>query len=267
VRGVRQRIGLREGTSSSARSFRARSSMKIPPIRQSGALAFALTAATFLVPATTYSQQHIALAIDSLGRRVYVNAPESAVERGSAVGLLAPSGYSPVLSNLKRLAGQTARALQVDAGLVDAVIQVESGYNVRARSPKGASGLMQLIPTTASRFGVSNPFDPADNIQGGVKYLGYLLKQFHGDVPLSLAAYNAGENAVLRSGGIPPFAETREYVRKIAAVYPPALSTTDPRKGDAMKFAASTLPISDNSVRGVPIYRFVDEHGVTHFVQ
>jgi len=86
---------------------------------------------------------------------------------------------------------------------------VESNYNPYAVSPKGALGIMQLIPATARRFGVLDVFDPVDNIEGGARYLKYLLELFNGDYPLALAAYNAGENAVTRYGAVPPYPETR----------------------------------------------------------
>ena len=96
----------------------------------------------------------------------------------------------------------------VPAELLHSVIQVESNYNPAAVSPKGALGLMQLMPETARRFGVPDSFDPVENIQGGAKYLKYLLTLYAGDYPRALAAYNAGEKAVAKYGGIPPYAET-----------------------------------------------------------
>ena len=104
----------------------------------------------------------------------------------------------------------------VDARIVKAVIQAESSFQPRARSPKGAMGLMQLMPGTARQYQSPNPFDPASNIEAGTKYLSRLLREF--DLPLALAAYNAGENAVRRFGGIPPYAETQAYVARILSM-------------------------------------------------
>ena len=110
---------------------------------------------------------------------------------------------------------EAARQHFVSADLIRAVIQVESEFDVLAVSSKGAQGLMQLMPFTARRFGVADPFDPRQNIFGGAQYLRILLDLFGGDVSLALAGYNAGENAVQRYRGIPPYRETRSYVQKI----------------------------------------------------
>lgn len=103
----------------------------------------------------------------------------------------------------------------VSQSLIKAVIHAESGYNPNAVSPKGASGLMQLMPGTARSLKVSNSFDPKDNVEGGVKYLRFLLDTFRGDISLAVAAYNAGLNKVAKFGGIPPYAETRTYVNRV----------------------------------------------------
>lgn len=116
-----------------------------------------------------------------------------------------------------KVAAETNR---LDGALLHAVITAESNYNPRAVSPKGAVGLMQLMPNTARRYGVTNSYDPAQNIQGGARYLSYLLNLFDNDFRLAVAAYNAGENSVLRHGrNIPPFRETSDYVRKVMGLY------------------------------------------------
>jgi soluble lytic murein transglycosylase-like protein len=113
-----------------------------------------------------------------------------------------------------------ARRNGLDPALLHAVIQIESGYDARAVSPKGAAGLMQLMPETARRFGAADRFAPEENLEAGARYLGHLLALFEGDLELALAAYNAGEEAVLRHGrAIPPYAETRRYVPAVLARY------------------------------------------------
>ena len=116
-------------------------------------------------------------------------------------------------ADVEVLIAQAAEAHDVDPNLVRAVIKVESAYRTRATSHKGAMGLMQLMPATAREYGVRNAYDPAENINAGVKHLKSLLDRF--DVRVAVAAYNAGEGAVRRYGGIPPYRETREYVRKV----------------------------------------------------
>jgi soluble lytic murein transglycosylase-like protein len=115
---------------------------------------------------------------------------------------------------------QSAARNGVDPNLIISVMRQESGFNLRARSYKGASGLMQLMPGTAARFGVTNIYDPQQNIEGGTRYLRFLLDQFNGDISLVLAGYNAGENAVVNSGyRVPRYRETQAYVKSISARY------------------------------------------------
>jgi soluble lytic murein transglycosylase-like protein len=115
---------------------------------------------------------------------------------------------------------KAALSASVEPNLLRAVIVVESGFNSRAVSKRGAVGLMQLMPATATRFGVSNPYDPRQNVHGGARYLKFLIDRFGQDIRLALAAYNAGEEAVDRNGGrIPPFTETMAYVPRVLKIY------------------------------------------------
>ncbi len=129
------------------------------------------------------------------------------------------SGHKITQSEVDDIIAAAAQRHNVDVNLVRSLIKVESNFNPRAVSHKGAMGLMQLMPSTARDLGVSNPFDPAQNVEGGVRHFKGLLQNFNGDVSLSLAAYNAGAGAVARSGGVPPYAETRSYVKRITQLY------------------------------------------------
>jgi len=121
---------------------------------------------------------------------------------------VSPAEYEPLIKTCSEKYG-------VSSSLIKAVIHAESGYNPNAVSNKGASGLMQLMPGTAKSLKVTNSLDPKDNVEGGVKYLRFLLDTFHGDVSLALAAYNAGLSKVAKYGGIPPYTETRTYVNRV----------------------------------------------------
>ncbi|HEY9686469.1 MAG TPA: lytic transglycosylase domain-containing protein [Coleofasciculaceae cyanobacterium] len=130
-----------------------------------------------------------------------------------------PNATLPVPEALEGLIQDKASQHGLDPDLLKALIRNESGFNPKARSPVGAEGLMQLMPGTAKGLGVTNSLDPAQNIDGGARYLKGLLKKYDQSVPLALAAYNAGPGAVDRHGGIPPYAETTQYVKKVMQSY------------------------------------------------
>ncbi len=143
---------------------------------------------------------------------------------GPSNGNVAPAQvFMPSQADIERYSNiikTASKAYGVEASLVHAVISAESAYNQNAVSRTGAMGLMQLMPDTARRYGVQNMMDPTENIHGGVRYLRDLLAMFKGRVDLAIAAYNAGENAVIRAGHkIPPYAETRHYVPKVLGFY------------------------------------------------
>ena len=142
--------------------------------------------------------------------------PARAALRAPRGVLALPFGQRPFHDSVMRASNATG----IDAALLHAVITVESGYNHAAVSPKGATGLMQLLPTTARRYGTVNLLDPAENIGAGARYVRYLLGLFDNNLELALAAYNAGEGAVIRHGRrLPPYAETRRYVPLVVAHY------------------------------------------------
>ena len=120
--------------------------------------------------------------------------------------------YDPIIN-------RASEKYKIDPALVKAVIKTESNFNHRALSPKGARGLMQLMPSTAYALQVPDSFHPESNVEGGVKYLSYLMELFRNDLSLALAAYNAGENAVIKHRGIPPYRETQDYVQRVLSQY------------------------------------------------
>lgn len=202
-----------------------------------------------LVAQPARADQIVAM-FDDHGHKVYINTGDAA-PRNHTFGPRSFSSSTLPPAEINRLVEQTASRFDVDPDLVHAIIQVESDYDPGAVSHKGAMGLMQLVPATAQRFGVENPFDPKQNIEGGVTYLRHLLDIFQGDLELSLAAYNAGENSVLRRGGIPAFTETHNYIRKVTGIYSTGSNGQDEKAGGQPAKA--------------PIYRFVDAQGVVHF--
>ncbi len=153
------------------------------------------------------------------GGQLYMRTPD---KKKSRAGLtpFAPSDVSPErFSRYDEAIRQAATLYQLPEALVRAVIMVESNFDPRAVSHAGAQGLMQLMPETAARMEIRDSFDPRENIFGGVRYLRVLANLFNGDLELTIAGYNAGEGAVMRHGGIPPYEETQDYVVKVVAYY------------------------------------------------
>ena len=171
-----------------------------------------------------HQAQEIVKFASSEGKRVYSNTEEIyrlvKTDRVPEKPKLTPlEDKSVVPAQIEKWIQEISDQQGVDPELVKAVAKVESNYNPYAVSNKGALGLMQLIPETAKRFGVTNVFDAKQNIEGGVKFLRFLMGMFPNNLPFILAAYNAGENAVLKYKGIPPYQETQAYVRKISQAY------------------------------------------------
>ncbi|HEX4998928.1 MAG TPA: lytic transglycosylase domain-containing protein [Terriglobia bacterium] len=215
-----------------------------------------------------------------------VRALSSSARSETVVGAIVYSG-----ADIEALVKAISLRHGVDPDLVSAVIRVESNYNPMAVSNKGARGLMQLVPATGSRFGVENFFDARENIDGGVRYLKFLLEKFEGNIDLSLAAYNAGEGIVERLGRVPPYDETRNYVRRIRSVYTkksalllpleiplaPALPTgqsvtalnvsvTDkPAPQSAAPAVAVAQPVAVVEPEAPRIYQKIDQRGVPLF--
>lgn len=193
-------------------------------------------------PGTTYLYTYY----DRQGRLVINNLPPSYM-KGQGLVLkhvgvgkvrlaVTPTEMAKALRSpeLIALVDEIAQAEGVDTHLARAIIQAESAFNYKARSKAGALGLMQLMPSTAERFGVLDPFDPRQNISGGVKYLRWLHGYYGGDLTKVVAAYNAGEGAVNRYKGIPPFRETRAYVPKVLDLYHRKAVQPDPKLAGSM---------------------------------
>jgi soluble lytic murein transglycosylase-like protein len=188
----------------------------------------AFLTATLLVASAAAANPKIYTYVDADGQRHYTDVPDNnryrllilsprdrtaSGDRYDAMLLAKAGQYDSIIE-------KAALSAAVEPNLLRAVIVVESGFNLHAVSKRGAVGLMQLMPATATRFGVSNPYDPRQNVQAGARYLKFLIDRFGQDVRLALAAYNAGEEAVDRNGGqIPPFSETMAYVPRVLKIY------------------------------------------------
>jgi soluble lytic murein transglycosylase-like protein len=187
-----------------------------------------LLIATVLSASTAAAHSKIYTYVDADGLRHYTDVPDNnryrllvlspqerteSGDRYDSMLLARATQYDSIIET-------AAVSASVEANLLRAVIVVESGFNSRAVSKRGAVGLMQLMPATATRFGVSNPYDPRENVHAGAHYLKFLMDRFGQNVRLALAAYNAGEDAVERNGGqIPPFTETMAYVPRVLKIY------------------------------------------------
>lgn len=238
--------------------------MKIP-------LQFSYILLIWLVLCAVPARAQLASYVDDKGHLVFINAdpppvrspikrvtkaaratPQQPSAVGTQPGPLATSASLPMPKatpiELNQLVQQSAERNHVDPALVRAVISTESNWNSSAVSPKGALGLMQLIPGTAERLGVGNAFDPAQNVDAGTRYLSMLLQRYHGDLNNALAAYNAGPAAVDRFGGVPNFPETRHYVQKVTSTYFQPGSARQPRAFDIPHPVYRTLDASGRVV-------------------
>jgi hypothetical protein len=191
--------------------------------------------------------------VDENGVRHFTNIPPVTHVRDLKItGSVPPASPSPDDAKLKSggydsIIEKYASDYQLDASLIRSIIATESGFNARAVSPKGARGLMQLMPATAERLGVKNSFDPEENIRGGVRHFRSLMDNFGNNLTLSLAAYNAGENLVQRLGRVPEIRETRDYVESVTRRYG--------RKETGTETQDRNYPST---------FRFVDKDGVLH---
>ena len=211
--------------------------------------------------ASTSVQAQIMSVTDVSGRRMFVNAdPHPVAKLAPSTSAKPPTIYMsreltfmgkdrPAVSldrdGVEKLVREASERYRIDPALVRAVIQTESNWNTSAYSRKGAMGLMQLIPTTAQRFGANDAFNPKQNVDAGVRYLSALLERYNGNLDLALAAYNAGEGAVDRAHGIPAFRETRNYVQRVQEAY----------------FSPGSGRLDNAYARSNPIRRVVDSSG------
>ena len=189
--------------------------------------------------------------VDKNGKKVFYNIPPKVIKSNFQFkpGNTTALKYSKRAGEYTPLIEKACTKYNVDPDLVKAVIQVESAYNSEARSHAGAMGLMQLMPGTAERFGVKQIYDPNENVHGGVQYLKFLLTLFNNDLPLAVAAYNAGEGAVQRFKGIPRYTETQNYVRKVLTLY-----------GKEGYASSGPLPVAPKT-----IYKYMDSKGILNF--
>jgi soluble lytic murein transglycosylase-like protein len=207
---------------------------------------------TSFLCANVYGQRAYYSYVDDTGTQIYTNIPPvGRVPDLKVSGEDPPADPPPTIDKKQTynaIIEKYATDYGLDPSLIQSIIATESGFNAKAVSPKGARGLMQLMPATAQRLGVSNSFDPEQNIHGGVKHFRSLMDNFNNDLELSLAAYNAGENLVQRLGRVPEIRETKDYVQSVTAKYGKKTVLTQEQEGE----------------KHPPAFRFVDESGILH---
>jgi len=203
------------------------------------------------------AQDKIQSFVNSNGKVVFTNLVDNTPTTPSASTSNNDVAAQEMPTSLSRLVDTISSNHGVDPALVRAVIKTESNFNRFAVSDKGALGLMQLIPSTGRRYGVRDFFDPQQNIDGGVRHLKFLLQKFNGNLDLSLAAYNAGENLVERLGRIPSIPETANYVRKIRSIYKTKSAPLGASQVQGATAASTPEPPK--------IFRMVDARGIVHF--
>ncbi|HET7059641.1 MAG TPA: transglycosylase SLT domain-containing protein [Nitrospiraceae bacterium] len=212
-----------------------------PSIRRAGMAALVALSGSFLLTVPSDSQAEIYQYIDAKGTISLTNVPSDTRYRRID---LHPNRLHPVLSEeeLEPVIRRFSRQHQLHPALIRAIIKAESDFDPRAVSRAGAVGLMQLMPQTAMKLDVRDLYDPEDNIGGGTKYLRQLLDRFRGNLPLALAAYNAGERVVDRYRTLPPIDETRQYVRKVLRYYRLFLARDLAVTGHVIPSSESAMP-------------------------
>ena len=225
--------------------------------KQNARICFIMTAIAGILPA---AKGNGAPEVDAPRIRSIVKVDARTHTLVRAVEVARPQTPAPPAPAIDNLVDQAAKTWDVNPLLVHSVIAVESNFDPYAVSPKGAQGIMQLMPDTARRFGVSDTFDPRQNIEGGVRYLKFLENLFGSD-DLAVAAYNAGEHAVVKYNGIPPYRETVDYVKKVGARYGRA-------RKQAVAKTAPPAPAETQSTeeKHPPLDMFYDDQGRVHIV-
>ena len=225
-----------------------RHSQRAPGRTASLGLALALASFQFLCPVQPVDAGDVFYYVDREGTMHFTNTPTDSRYRKfrGPVSTIRPAAPAVQSAALNDTILRHARQHRVDPALVRAVIKAESDFDPTAVSRAGAMGLMQLMPHTALRLNVRDPYNPEENVRGGAQYLRYLLDRFHGNVPLALAAYNAGETRVERYRNLPPIEETRHYVSKVLRFYHAFLSS----ESDALLRSAGTAA---SAVRPSPL--------------